>query len=223
MLTDKNDFSPKLQKAVNKVGRVVKFWKNFQNEIERWLISEFKTRNIQTDIEVVRYIIEVTGNRKEDILNQINVISNYLEEGETLNLDKLKRIISRITRYSVFDLINSAFVEDPIKLIKIFYTLLEDNENIVNINYLFWRYLKTLIIARSYKEMGYTDSQLISTLKLRKLESLRIKKIITYVSIDSLKRLINNLEIIDLSAKTKPKLISIIQFEKFLLSLEPIK
>ena len=222
LLTDNNDISKRLQRSVEKVGRVVTFWKSFQNEIENWLLSELKIREINADIDAVRYIIEITGNQKEDLLNQLNTISNYIEKGETLDTDKLKKIISRIIKYTVFDLINSIFLKYPLDLIKIFRTLIENGEDITKINYFMWKYLKTLMIASSYKNKGYSNGKIISILKLRKLESSRVIKIISNVPINFLNKLMDRLEKIDYLVKTQPKYISILQFERFLLSIKKI-
>lgn len=224
LLSGKNDISHKLQRAVEKSGRVVKFWKNFQDVIEMWLITELKNMNIKTDIKTVRYIIEITGNQKADILNQIKTISNFLKEGESLDVEKVKNIVSRIAKYTVFDLINSIFIKDSIELIKIFRTLIKNGEELTIINYFIWKYLKTLLTASSYKMMGYTDTQIVSALDLnkKKLMAKRVMGIISKISYDNLIKLMNYLDKIDYITKTKPKYVSIMKFEEFLLKLGEI-
>jgi len=219
LISDKKSMSVKLTELVEKKGRVCIFWPMFQNVGEKWLKGKLKDLGIGVEDEAVKYIIEISGTGTSDLLNQIETIANYLERGDTLTLHKAKSIISRLSRYTVFDLCNALFISPPGEILKIFHYLTANGEDLLKIGYFISREIKKLCVACSLRKKGYDFSYITSKLKLRKMEAERVNKIITRVNVQTFHYLYSKLASIDLYLKTAPREITVLYYETFLLAL----
>jgi len=219
LISDRKSISAKLTEMVEQNGRVCVFWPMFQNVSEKWLKSKLEKLGIKADNDVIKYIIEVSGTGTSELLNQIETIANYLSEGENLTLAKAKTIISKLSRYTVFDLCNSLFTSPPWEILKIFRYLTDNGEDLVKIGYFISREIKKLAKARSLKESGCDFFNITKKLGLRKMEAERVEKIIKKINLQTFRLIYSKLASLDLTLKTNPREIGMLYYETFLLAL----
>ncbi len=217
LLAEKKSVSKGIEDSVRKRGKACVFWPMFQNEGERWISGKLSELKIRAKPDALKYIIKVTGTNKNDLLNQVECISNYLGKGEVLTIDRAKKIIAKLYRYTVFDLCNRLFLEEAKDILEVFRWLVSSGEDLVKIEYFCSRELRKIIMAYSLWERDYPFHRIASELGFKKSEAHRIGNILNRISSSTIRKLFSNIVHLDYEIKTNPKEIAVFAFERFLL------
>ncbi len=219
LLSGMKSASNTISKRVNEQGCVSIFWPMFQNEGERWVLSKLKEHGIRAEADVLQFIVELSGTNRNELYSQVGCIINYLSDKEVLTLDKAKKIIADLYNFTVFDLSNALLVKKSRDLLKIFRYLVNNGEDLVKISFFCNRELKKILDAYSLKKHGYDFNQIVRTLGFRKREAERIRIIVKKITMETFRNLYSSAAHLDYIIKSSPRDISIVSFEKFLLSL----
>jgi DNA polymerase III delta subunit len=219
LLSEKNKIQKSVTDATEKKGQVCICWPMFQNESERWIDHKLAQLGIEADTDAVKYIIELTGTSTQELSNQIEYISNYLERGEALTLKTVKSILARLYHYTVFDLCNALFIKTAGKIVEIFRYLVHIGEDPVKIIYFCGREMRKILNAHALTISGYDYHDIIRTLKFRKSEADRIKTILRVIDTRTISTLYARLADLDYTLKSNPKEIGMLKLEKFLVEL----
>ena len=220
VLLTQNKSAPKdILSGVEKHGRACILWPMFQTESEGWIVAQLDAQGIKAEPEAVKYIVDVSGTTRNELQNQINCIVNYFARGEVLTLEKAKNIVSKLNTYTVFDLCNALFVIPPGEILKIFRYLVNNGEDFVKISYFCNREIGKLLEAYALKMGGSAYSQISRSMGFRKKEAARVWSVLKKVELKTLRRLYSSAVSLDYTIKSKPKDVSIIAFERFLLAL----
>jgi DNA polymerase-3 subunit delta len=217
LVSEKNFVSKALENAVVKHGRLEIFWPMFQNEGEKWLVAKLKEYGIFIEPDAVKYIIELSGTRIDELNNQVEHIVNFLKEGENLTLEKASKIVSKLYRYTVFDLCNKLFVSSTRDILAIFRYLVTTGEEPVKIEYFISKEIRKLLKAYALAEDDHSFYQIERVLGFRKMESKRVQMILNKVPQGRIKRLYSRLVDLDYTLKSKPKEIGLYVFESLLM------
>ncbi len=220
VLLTQNKSAPKdILSGVEKHGRACILWPMFQTESEAWIVAQLEAQGIKAEPEAVRYIVDVSGTTRNELYNQINCIVNYFARGEVITLEKAKNIVSKLNTYTVFDLCNALFVKPSGEILKIFRYLVNNGEDLAKINYFCNREIGKLLEAYALKLGGSTYSQISKSMGFRKKEAARVWSVLKKMELKILHRLYSSATSLDYTIKSKPKDLSIIAFERFLLAL----
>jgi DNA polymerase-3 subunit delta len=217
LLSDKKAVSKRLESAVAKHGKIEMFWPMFQNEGEKWLLGRLRDSGVSAEQDAVKYIVELSGTRKDELNNQVDHIVNFLKKGETLTLERAKTIVARLYRYTVFDLCNRLFVSKPRDTLSVFRYLVTTGEELIKIEYFLSKELRKVMNAYALVKSDLTFSQIEHKLGFRKMEARRIRAIVNRVPLGRIQRLYSRLADLDRTLKSKPKEIGLYAFEKFLI------
>lgn len=220
LTSDKRSVAKSTEKTVAKNGEVAILWPMFQNEGERWLSQHLESMGIEAVPEAVKYIVEVTGTGKLELKSQAEHISNYLDSGEVLTFETVKRIISRLYRYTVFDLSNRMFIAKAGEIVQVFRWLVRTGEDLVKLEYFCSRELRKILRVLSLISSGHTFPQAVQKLRFRKSEASRVKKILATVTERRLKRIYAAMATLDYTLKSKPKEVGLAAFESLLMEME---
>jgi DNA polymerase III delta subunit len=191
----------------------------FQDEGERWLVRRLKDSGVSVDPDAVKYIIELSGTRIDELNNQVEHIVNFLNNGETLTLERASGIVAQLYRYTVFDLCNRLFMSRPRDILAIFRYLVTTGEELVKIEFFISKELRKILKAYALVENDRTFSQIERMLGFRKMESRRIHTILNRVPQGKIQRLYSRLTELDHTLKSKPKEIGLYVFESFLMEV----
>jgi len=216
LLSDKKSITKKISEAVEQNGRVCIFWPMFPHEGEKWLYDSLLQKGIKADREAVKWVVEVTGMGKNELSHQIQFITNYLEEGETLTLAQAKKVIAKLYDFTVFDLCNALFVKGPKDLLAIFRRLLDNGEDLVKLHFFCSREIQKLLTCYALKENGHNFSFITQKLNLRKKEAERVSGIVQRINMGIFCSLFSELNMLDYTIKTNPREIGRVAFERFL-------
>jgi len=222
LTTDKVSYdksNKKVASAVEKVGRVCKFWEMFESTGIAWVKKELSEMGIRAEDEAVKYIIDISGTGMGELRNQLWLIGNYLSKGDTLTVEKVKEILSVMNRYSVFDLCRAIFVSDAYKICEIYNYLLIQGEDPVKILYFVSLEIKRILKAFAMKLSGMSFQEITGEFNLKKSERERVGFILRNINIRYIRRLYQKLSELDALLKSNPKEISKIYLEGFLLKL----
>ncbi|MBN2322854.1 MAG: DNA polymerase III subunit delta [Spirochaetes bacterium] len=219
LLSEKNSMAKSVTDAVLKHGKAATFWTMFQNEGERWLSRYLKRLGVNAEQEAVGYIVEVTGTGKLEMKSQAEHIVNYLEKDEPLALDTAKRIITKLYRYTVFDLANRLFIAKPGEIISVFRWLVRTGEDLVKIEYFCIREIGKIARALAMLRENHTFPQIVKKLGFRKSESARINRILSTVTEQRIRSIYTALTELDRTLKSKPKDVGLAEFEMVLIRM----
>lgn len=105
----KIDLRNKLAQKVKKNGLLYLYDEPNEGEIRSWLISYLKENEIQSDAELVDYIVKNIGNNKNQIQNEVTKIKLYLDhEGKkTLNIDEIDKIMGFDVKGNIWSFLDS--------------------------------------------------------------------------------------------------------------------
>ncbi len=219
LLTGKKSLPQGVHKLVERQGRACVFWPMFRDAGERWLAREMRRLNIEAEREAVRYVLDVSGMGKQELNNQLRHIRDYLDPGEVLTLDKARDVLSALHEHSVFDLCDALFMQDAPRILAIFNQLLENGQELARIHYFCSREIHKLFSCHALSLRGAGFSQVAREAGLRKLETGRVRDIITRVGVKRFASLFSDLARLDYLIKTHPRQFARVSYEQFLSGL----
>ena len=197
LMTEQNRAQKKIMDAVNRSGRACIFWQMFENESERWIGDRLKGLGVEADREALQYIIELSGTGRNELENQIAIISNYLSEGDRLTLDRARGILAQLQRRTVFDLCNALFIGRASELLAIFHSLLENGESPARLLYFCNREIQRLFNAWCLRVSGNSFRNIEQKLGLRKKDAQRIRTLVQRMNLAHFIQLFSRLHQLD--------------------------
>jgi len=219
LLSQKKSLSGKIMDAAGKKGRVCVFWRMFPNAGVQWLKSRFAGLGVDADPDAIEYIIDLSGTDRSVLESQVAGVSNYLEKGERLTVERAADIVSRLYEYTVFDLTGAFFTRGPARITALFRHLVENGEDMVKILFFCTREIGKLADVCALHAQGNSFSKIEKTLGLRKMESSRLRKAADRVSPGFFRFLYRELAALEKTLKSSPPIQGRVEFERFLLHL----
>jgi DNA polymerase-3 subunit delta len=211
--------SQKLNAAAAKRGRSCVFWPMFPDEGERWVSRALKDLGITADREAVAHILELSGTGRNELENQLQLLSTFLERGEHLTLKKTGEILSQLQNDTVFDLVHALLLQPTRRIHAIYNSLLQNGEDLGRMLFFINREIQRLMYAFALKVAGHSFSEIVRTMKLRKLESERYRTLLPKLSVPYFRMLFHELHMVDNTIKSSPRELAEASFERFIASL----
>lgn len=113
-------------------------------ELLSWLYLRAKEYKLNLQKENLYNIIEMVGEDKSLLENQLKKIADYAFDKDQLTFDEIKTIVSPTRKYSIFDLLDALGKGDKVKSLEIGYNLLDSGEDIVVILNMISKYILTI-------------------------------------------------------------------------------
>ena len=147
--------------------------KNFEKEIEdpeKFIKDIFEEKKIKYDEEIPNLISESCNKNVDFIINEIEKISNYLDEGQKISIKDLKEIGFSLKEFVIWDLIDKISIKDVNGALTIINEFLNSNESDVEyILIMLHRYFKLALICKEIcglkKENVHTLKEILNNLK----------------------------------------------------------
>jgi DNA polymerase-3 subunit delta len=219
IMTDQIRVQKKIMDAAERSGRVCIFWHMFEDESERWIRNRLMDLGVEAERDALHYIIELCGTGRNELNNQIAIISNYLSKGERLTLEKAQDIVSRLHSSTVFDLCNSLFVGSVTGLLAIFHNLLDNGEAVGKIFFFCNREIQRMFKVWSLWVAGEKFRKIEQMLALRKRDARRIQNLVQRMELSHFLKLFGQLHLLDQTLKSSPRELGVLQFEQFIATL----
>jgi DNA polymerase III delta subunit len=219
LLSDKKNADKIVETEVEKKGRSCIFWTMFESDGEKWVAARLAKSGIRADHEALRFVLDATGTATSDLSGQIETVTSFLGEGETLTLEKAKSIVSRIYTHTVFDLTNAIFVKTSRDILRIFRSLVQGGEDLLKIEYFLGREMRKILDICALRESGYEFGRIAELLGLKKRDANRLRVVSESVTVPFLRGLYSGIASLDLTIKSSPRELCILAFERLLVGL----
>lgn len=123
-------------------------------ELRNWMIKEAARLGMKLSDENAEIITEITGEDKSLIEMNLRKFSDYLVEGDELNLDVIKKLSSATKEYDIFDLQDALGQGDEAKALETAYNLIENGKELPFINVMLHKYFSTIIRLFELRDMN---------------------------------------------------------------------
>jgi DNA polymerase-3 subunit delta len=223
LMTEQNRVQKKVMDAVERCGRVCIFWHMFQDDGLRWVRERLETVGVEAEEDALHYIVELSGTGRNELNNQVSIISNYLSRGEILTLDRARDIVSQLYDHTVFDLCNALFISRASELLAIFHNLIENGEAPGKIYFFCNREIQRLWSAWCLSVAGNSFQKIERTLGLRKRDARRIQNLLHHLRPSHFVKLFGQLHLLDRTLKSSPRELALVQFQQFIAGLGTLR
>ncbi len=218
LLTSKTDkeLNKDLLTSIQQQGHVEIFKDKYANELSQIISQSLKQANISYDPELIEHIIE----REENSIGNINAliysIKDYCKDGRTLTIDAIPDILISSKIPSVFELIDTLFVRDLAKSLRLFHQIITEDAAYGQIIYLIFRQLKLIWQVKSLSSQRIPQSDIMRQLKLPVFIAKKVSQQANNFSFSHLEKLIHELVNLDFSIKSNDKSLAAMHFEIYL-------
>lgn len=154
----------KFIKAFSKTGALVKFQRPFENQIPSWIQSMVAKNDKKISPAALQLLQQYVGVSLMDLNQEIQKLSMYVGEKEQIEIEDVRKVVSRIRIESVFALAHALGTRNRESSLLCLVQLLEHDENPIGILALLARHVRILIGVKDGLEEGLSQSQLSSRL-----------------------------------------------------------
>ncbi|MCL5030313.1 MAG: DNA polymerase III subunit delta [Bacteroidetes bacterium] len=109
-----------------------------------WLVAFTKNKGKIISSENARFLIDIVGENREMIEDQLDKIFIFLNEEKEITFDSIKSLSTKLKRYTIFDLQNAIGKKDKSSSLKIALNLLENGDGIIGIIAMLTKYFAGL-------------------------------------------------------------------------------
>ncbi len=143
----------KFLKFAEKNCEIINCIKQRPGELASWTINSAKEMNIAISRIEASYLVEVCGNNKQLINNELLKLRDYISNN-TITKDDIDKMCIRTPEIIIFDLTDCIGDKNPKKSLEILDELLDNKEPIQKILVMITRHFKSLLIAKVCKIQG---------------------------------------------------------------------
>ncbi len=140
-------------KALDKVGVVVHCWPKIGNELLGWLQQRFASRNMQADQGVLQFVSERVEGNLLAAAQEIDKLYLLLGPGP-VDLDNIRQAMTDNSRFSVFELSDSALQGDRARVHKIIDHLAAEGVEPIVVNWALAKDIRVLAQAAASPAAG---------------------------------------------------------------------
>ena len=186
-------------------------------DLENILTSELKKNNIIASRETLNLIIDKSNNDRNNLRNEIEKIKAYSLNKKNLKIEEIKSIINFAGEYKSDSLVNECLNGNIIQYKKIVSELYVNTVNYVFLLRILYNKIQKLLNIKESEINTKDVDVIINSFKppIFWKDKPIIKKQLSIWKIEDLKKIINNINEIELSCKKNPLLSKVIFFNFF--------
>tara|TARA_B110000014_G_scaffold262541_1_gene256759 strand:- start:810 stop:1829 length:1020 start_codon:yes stop_codon:yes gene_type:complete len=186
-------------------------------DLENILTSELKKNNITASRESLNLLIDKSNNDRNNLRNEIEKIKAYSLNKKNLKMEEIKSIINFAGEYKSDSLVNECLNGNIIQYKKIVSELYVNTVNYVFLLRILYNKIQKLLNIKESENNTKDVDVIINSFKppIFWKDKPIIKKQLSIWKIEDLKKIINNINEIELSCKKNPLLSKVIFFNFF--------
>ena len=186
-------------------------------DLENILTSELKKNNITASRESLNLLIDKSNNDRNNLRNEIEKIKAYSLNKKNLKIEEIKSIINFAGEYKSDSLVNECLNGNIIQYKKIVSELYVNTVNYVFLLRILYNKIQKLLNIKESENNTKDVDVIINSFKppIFWKDKPIIKKQLSIWKIEDLKKIINNINEIELSCKKNPLLSKVIFFNFF--------
>ncbi len=138
----------RIYKLVDKYGKCFVFEKKKEYELLTWCTKIFKDSNVQISNADINYLINLVGNDKLILKNEIDKLISYSLESKVVTKDIIDLLCIKTSDVIIFDLTDNLGSKNKKAALKCLNDLLENKEPIQKIVIMIAKHFKSLLVAK---------------------------------------------------------------------------
>lgn len=200
VLTEKLDERKKIVKYLKKNITVIKKEKVEENELDKFVINEFKSKGYEIDFKTANYFVDYVGKNVDILLSEINKMIIYKDDDKVILIKDINDISSKGYNDNVFDLCNAIMKKDFKKIFSCYNDLMILKEEPIKILAL----ISNQFILVYQCKLLYNDGKLSSDIaSILGVHPYRVKLALeTSYGISELEDIIKKLHMLDYNIKS---------------------
>jgi len=208
-------FSKELLSRAREVGEVIEFKRMYRRGLISYIEKKLKEHSISYKEEVLDYILYITNEDEWEVENCLQLILSYSDKEKSIEIEKLKKLLSRSNNYSVFDLVDGLLEKKLEKVLHSLQDLKLMGESINKALYVLLKNARLLWAYLSLKDKSVAEAQL----KIRSFELNRLRIYSRFSDMKYLSRIMELLRRVEVISKQMPPDFAYLEIEKFLFTL----
>ncbi len=153
--------------SLNKTGLVREFRHPFPSEIPDWIKYMAKESGKSIEPRAIYLILELVGNRLQDIANEMEKLSLFVGERKEITSEDIEKVISSLRVESIFELTNSIGSRKLENALIVLSQLIKSGEPPLKILALISHQFRMITKARFLLDQGMDPEAVKNQLKLR--------------------------------------------------------
>ncbi len=113
-------------------------------DLVKWLLKKAGANKIKLTAENAYALIDIVGEDKSLLEMQLEKFLNFLNEGEELNIETIKKLSAATKEYNIFNLQDALSAGEKSKALEIIYNLLEHGNEMTYIVAMLTKYITTI-------------------------------------------------------------------------------
>ena len=163
---EKLDERKKITKILKKQAEVLDAKPLGEKELKRWVIDRVHLNNIDISDDAIQALLQLSGNNLMRIAQEIDKLSLYVGESGFIAEEIVHLLVSRSLEQNIFLLIDKIVQRKLSEALRIFYDLLQNNEEPIKILSLFANQFRLLYQVKQLSSNGYGQKQMAGKLKV---------------------------------------------------------
>lgn len=123
-----------------------------EKQMSSYIIQILKKYSINISNEVASYMLNVCGNDKTNIINELQKIVAYLDKNSTVTEEIIDKICSKTMNAKIFDLLDKIVDRDKKNVGNVLEDMLKQKESIVKIYIMLYKQIKQMYMIKIMKE-----------------------------------------------------------------------
>lgn len=177
-----------------------------------------KMSKYQIKEEALKYLIEASLNNYDIILNEIEKLSLYYKEKDTIRIEELKKMIPMNLSDNVFKFVDAVVAKDSFNAINLYENFLTMKTDPLQLLNLLGREYRLLYCYKLFEEKKYSPKEMASELKLQDWQVNKLRKEASLYHKDDLKTILVDIFKLDLNIKSG-RVDKVIAFYAFLVKI----
>ena len=135
-----------------------------ESDVRRWIESSAEARGFRFDPEAIAYLLEMVGMDLQRLSQEMDKVSLYAGERNTMDARDLEALLGRSREHSVFELTDALADSRREAAVTVLNRLLDDGEEPVRILAMVSWIIRQLIIAQDLAARGCPERELLQKL-----------------------------------------------------------
>lgn len=138
-------------KTLSSIGYEIEFTYMKESELVYWVVSMFKAYKIEVSKDVSEYYISKVGTDKNNIINEMRKVVDYIDKDGKLTKDIVDKICYKSLNSVIFDLTDAIMIKNRKETIQILEELVIKKEPVQKIFITLYNQFKNLYLIKVYK------------------------------------------------------------------------
>lgn len=137
-----------------------------ENELREWMRERLQNHGVVMDEEAMETLLQLAGTNVMSLANELDKLALFVGQGGTVTKETVEILVSRTLEQNVFALVEKVIQRDMADALRVFYDLLELNEEPIKILALLASQFRLLYQVKDLAAKGYGQQHIASLLKV---------------------------------------------------------